>query len=152
MTRYLLRLGGRVLATALVTGALLLGFVTASAAGDFILWTGVFTPDGGCKVTSVDQSADILLFSGPVPDHTCSELMNAIQKAATRETAPHFDCDQRPTQSHIVPPPPLGLEDDLFSPGGPKFLEEELKGRVFRVAVTGEARCEPKESPPPPTD
>ena len=136
MSRYILRLGGRVLATALFTGAFLLGFVAPSAAGEFVLWTGVFTPDG-CKVTAVDQSTSILPFDPVAEGHTCSELMNAIQTKTG-----DFVCDQRPTQSHIVPPPPLGL-DDLSSPDEPVFLEEELVGRVFRVGVTGEARCEP---------
>ena len=55
MSRYLLRLGGRVLATALFTGALLLGFVAPSAAGEFINWAGEVGP-GGCTVFSVDRS------------------------------------------------------------------------------------------------
>ncbi len=141
MSRYLLRLGGRVLATALFTGALFLGFVAPSAAGEFVLWTGVFTADGGCKVTAVDQSADILLFSGPLPGppaDTCSGIKAAIQKA------PDFSCTQEPTQSHVVTVPPPGQDpsfDKLFR-GPVEFLEEELKGRVFRVSVTGEARCE----------
>ena len=142
MSRYLLRLGGRVLATALFTGALFLGFVAPTAAGEFILWNGVFTAAGECKVTAVDQSADILLFSGP-GDFTCSGIMSAIQKAADRTTGA-FDCEQPPTQTHIVTPPAPGqdpLFDELFR-GPPEFLEEELKGRVFMVSVTGEARCE----------
>ena len=141
MTRYILRRGGRVLATALFTVALFLGFVAPTAAGEFISWTGMFTPDGDCKVAAVDQSADILLFSGPVPAppaDTCSGIKAAIQKTADRTEDP-FLCTQEPTQSHIVPPPPLGqdpLFDELFR-GPPEFLPEELKGRVFRVGDPG---------------
>ena len=149
MSRYVLRLGGRVLATALFTGALLLGFVAPTAAGEFILWTGVFTADGECKVTAVDQSADILLFSAP-GDFTCSGIKAAIQKAPLRTgtPTPPETCIQEPIQSHIVTVPPPGkdpLFDELFR-GPVEFLEEELKGRVFRVSVTGEAQC---EFPPP---
>ncbi len=145
MTRYILRLGGRVLATALFTGALFLGFVAPTAAGEFILWNGVFTADGECKVAAVDQSADILLFSGPLPGppaDTCSGIMGAIQKAADRTLKP-FGCTQEPAQSHIVPMPPLDLDDfdDLDD-----FLPEQLVGRVFRVGVSGFARCEPKST------
>ncbi len=136
MTRYILRRGGRVLATALFTGALFLGFVAPTAAGEFILWNGVFAADGSCKVTAVDQSADIILFTGSVPDVTCSGIKAAIQKLGERQTHP-IVCEQQPTQSHIVPPPPLD-----FSPGKPDFLQEELKDRVFRVGVSGEARCD----------
>ena len=119
MTRYILRLGGRVLATALFTGALFLGFVAPTAAGEFVLWTGVFNADGVCKVAAVDQSADILLFSAP-GDFTCSGIQGAKQK-----TADGFVCIQEPTQSHIVPP--------------------VLVGRTFRVGVYGQAQCEPKK-------
>ncbi len=143
MSRYLLRLGGRVLATALFTGALFLGFVAPAAAGEFVLWTGVFTADGGCKVTAIDQSADILLFSAP-GDFTCSGIKAAIQKLPGTGTPEVETCDQEPTQSHVVTPPPPGQDpsfDELFR-GPVEFLEEELKGRVFRVSVTGEARCE----------
>ncbi len=148
MSRSLLRLGGRVLATALFTGALFLGFVPPTAAGEFILWNGVFTADGECKVAAVDQSADILLFSPgtlpPPPADTCSGIMGAIQKAADRPTGA-FDCEQQPAQSHIVPLPPLDLDDfdDLDD-----FLPEQLVGRVFRVGVSGFAKCEPKSTTP----
>ena len=136
MSRYLLRLGGRVLATALFTGALFLGFVANTAAGDFILWTGLFTADGVCKVTAVDQSDEIVRFTGT---ETCSGLMGAIQKLGEGQN-PDFVCTQAATQSHIVPPPALDLDDfdDLDD-----FLPEQLVGRVFRVGVTGEARCDP---------
>ena len=97
MTRYILRRGGRVLATALFTGALFLGFVAPTAAGEFTFWTGMFIADGDCTVAAVDQSADILLFSAP-GDFTCSGIQGAIQKTV------EFDCVQEPTQSHIVPP------------------------------------------------
>ncbi len=153
MSHYLSTLGGRVLATALFTGALFLGFVPPTAAGEFILWAGVFTADGGCKVTAVDQSADILLFSGPLPGppaDTCSGIKAAIQKAPLRTgtPTPPETCEQQPTQSHIVTVPPPGQDpsfDKLFR-GPVEFLEEELKGRVFRISVTGEAQC---EFPPP---
>ncbi len=150
MARYLLRLGGRVLATALFTGALFLGFAAPTAAGEFISWVGMFTPDGDCKVAAVDQSADILIFSGPLPGppaDTCSGIQSAIQKAADRGTS-EFDCVQEPTQSHIVPPPPLGLDSDLFRGGLGDFLPEQLTARVFRVGVYGQAGCEPKSTTP----
>ncbi len=154
MARYLLRLGGRVLATALFTGALLFGFVAPSAAGDFVLWNGVFTADGECKVTAIDQSTNgtgrLPPINVTVGETSCAQLMGAIQMAGETTTPDPLVCEQS-TQSHIITPPPPGkdpLFDKLFR-GPPEFLEEELKGRVFRVAVTGEARCELKETTTP---
>ncbi len=149
MIHYLSRLGGCVLATALFTGALLFGFVAPSAAGDFVLWNGVFTADGECKVTAIDQST-ITPETGRLPPITvtvgetsCAQLLRAIQTAGENTTPDPLVCEQN-TQSHIVTPPPPGKDpsfDELFR-GPVEFREEELKGRVFRVGVSGFARCE----------
>ena len=114
--------------TALFTGAPLLGFVAPSAAGEFILWTGVFTSTG-CEVTAVDQSTPILPFSDPLAAGlSCAELQSAIPGA------PGFDCTQDPVQADVVssrvitvdaPPQGLNVGDDPT------------------VILSGGAECEP---------
>ena len=134
MGHYLSSFGGRVLATTLFTGALLLGLVIPSAAGDFVLWTGVFTADGECKVTAIDQFSTFLP-SITVGDKSCAQLMAAIQLSGEGVLPDPLDCEQS-TRSHIEPRRP----DDFFTAGE----------RMFRVGVTGEARCE-RQFPTQPT-